>query len=239
MKKFFLVLRSAVFLIGQAITTVFFAITGIFLAPLPYIVRYRYITAWSHFMIWWGKTICGINYQVYGRENLPSTNAIAWCKHQSAWETLFLQVLLPPQSWVLKRELLWIPFFGWGLALLEPIAINRQKTTSLKQLLEQGKKRLQQGRWVVIFPEGTRVPVGENGKCSRSGALLAKDSGYLLVPIAHNAGICWPKNSLIKKPGTISVIIGPALDPKQLSTDELQQQAQQWLEKTMGNMPIA
>ncbi|MFI4937893.1 MAG: lysophospholipid acyltransferase family protein [Candidatus Berkiellales bacterium] len=233
-----LILRSIVFTTGQTIATVFIATLGMLLFAFPYRIRYYVITRWSHFVIWWAKTICGIHYIVKGQENLPAKNAIVLCKHQSAWETLFLQVLLPPQCWVLKRELLWIPFFGWALSLLEPIAIHREKANSaLKQLLEQGKQRLQQGRWVIIFPEGTRVSVGKTGKYSRSGALLAKESGYLAVPIAHNAGVFWPKNAFVKKPGTIELVIGPPIDPTQYSTEEIQQKAQEWIESTVAALP--
>jgi 1-acyl-sn-glycerol-3-phosphate acyltransferase len=234
---FMLMIRSILFFCGQAISAIIICIIGFLIFPFPYIVRYRFITMWSHFVIWWAKIICGIQYQVHGIENLPKENAIVLCKHQSAWETLFLQTLLPPQTWVLKKQLLYIPFFGWGLAMIEPIAIDRNKNSSIKQLLEQGKKRLQQGRWVIIFPEGSRVAVGESRKYSRSGAMLAKESGYKVVPMAHNAGVFWPRNAFLKKPGKIDVVIGPAIDSKALSIDEIQQKAQEWIENTMPSLP--
>ncbi len=232
-------MRSIVFFIGQAISAIVVCLIGFLLFPLPYKVRYHFITLWSHFTIWWVKVACGIDYRVRGLEDLPKDNAVVLCKHQSAWETLFLQVLLPPQTWVLKKQLLQIPFFGWGLAMLEPIAIDRSKSSSIKQLLEQGKKRLQQGRWVIIFPEGSRMAVGETGKYSRSGAVLAKESGYKVVPIAHNAGVFWPRNAFVKKPGTIDLVIGPSIDPANLSAEEIQQKAQQWIENTMKTLPVA
>ncbi|MBS0286492.1 MAG: 1-acyl-sn-glycerol-3-phosphate acyltransferase [Proteobacteria bacterium] len=235
--RLFLMMRSILFFVGQAFMAIFVFLIGFLLFPFPYIVRYRFITLWSHFVIWWAKVICGIHYQVQGKELLPKENGIILCNHQSAWETLFLQTLLPPQTWVLKKQLLTIPFFGWGLAMLEPIAIDRSKSSSIKQLLNQGKKLLSKGRWVIIFPEGQRRAVGENGKFSRSGAVLAKESGYKIVPLAHNAGICWPRNAFIKKPGTICVVIGPYLDPKHLSADEIQQKAQSWIESTMKTLP--
>lgn len=232
-----LMLRSLLFFAGQAVTSIIICLVGFFLFPFPYIVRYRFITLWSHFVIWWAKVVCGIQYQVQGKERLPKENAIILCNHQSAWETLFLQTLLPPQTWVLKKQLLAIPFFGWGLAMLEPIAIDRSKSSSIKQLLNQGQKLLNKGRWVIIFPEGERLAPGENGKFSRSGAVLAKETGYKIVPLAHNAGICWPRNAFIKKPGTISVVIGPLLDPNALSADEIQQKAQSWIQTTMKTLP--
>ncbi len=237
-KTLWLGLRSLIFVCGQAIFAIIIFLLGILLFPFPYIVRYRFITFWSCFTIWWAKIICGIHYQVQGKEHLPKENAIVLCNHQSAWETLFLQVLLPPQTWVLKKQLLIIPFFGWGLAMLEPIAIDRSKSSSIKQLLAQGKKRLRQGRWVIIFPEGSRLAVGETGKFSRSGAVLAKETGYPVVPIAHNAGACWPRNAFIKKPGTVTLVIGPTLNPTQLSADEIKAKAQSWIESTMQTLNI-
>lgn len=232
-----LILRSTLFLLGQILMTVVIATIGILTFPFPYRVRYRVITSWSHFIIWWAKVSCGIHYHIQGQEHLPKQTAIVLCKHQSAWETLFLQTLLPPQTWVLKKQLLQIPFFGWALRFIEPIAIDRNKSSSIKQLIEQGKERLNQGRWVVIFPEGSRIAVGKAGKYSRSGAVLAKESQYLVVPIAHNAGVFWPKKAFLKHPGTIEVVIGPILDPNLLTADELHQQAQNWIETTSQSLP--
>jgi 1-acyl-sn-glycerol-3-phosphate acyltransferase len=232
MKSFNLYLRSFLFFCGQTFASIFFCLGGLLLAPFPFQIRYRFITGFSHFVIWFAKALCGIEYKIQGAENLPQDSAIVLCKHQSAWETLFLQVLLPPQTWVLKKQLLYIPFFGWGLALLEPIAIDRtQKNSALKQLIEQGRKRLKQGRWVVIFPEGSRVPVGEKAKFSRSGVMLAKETGNLIVPISHNAGLFWPKNSFLRKPGTVEVVIGKPLDPKLLTADMLQAETIQFIEE--------
>ncbi len=237
LKHSMLAVRSLLLFIGQALSAILISLIGFLLFPFPYRVRYHFITQWSHFTIWWAKTICGIHYHVEGLENLPKQNAIILCKHQSAWETLFLQTLLPPQTWVLKKQLLQIPFFGWGLSMLEPIAIDRNKSSSVKQLLEQGKQRLQQGRWVIIFPEGSRIAVGHRGKYSRSGAVLAKETGYKVVPIAHNAGVFWPKNAFVKRPGTIRLIIGPTIDPTLFTAEEIQHKTQEWIEKTMKTLP--
>lgn len=232
-----LVLRSLLFLLGQILATIFIASIGILLFAFPYQVRYRFITLWSHFVIWWAKVTCGIRYHIQGKENIPTKNAILLSKHQSAWETVFLQVLLPPQTWVLKKQLLAIPFFGWALKQLEPIAIDRTKSSSVKQLLEQGEMRLKQGRWVIIFPEGSRIAVGQVGKYARSGAMLAKETGYLVVPMAHNAGVFWPRNSFIKKPGTIQVVIGPPIDPTLFTVEEIQEKTKNWIEDTMKTLP--
>lgn len=223
-------------MVGQSLATILIASIGLLLFLMPFKVRYWWITRWSHFVIWWAKMICGIEYKIIGLENLPTKNAIVLSKHQSAWETVFFQTLLPPQTWVLKQELLWIPFFGWALALLEPIAINRKRKSAIKQLQEIGTKRLQQGRWVIIFPEGTRVAPGKKHSYSRSGAALSTASGYPIVPIAHNAGEYWPKNSFIKRPGTISICIGPLLSPKDYSVDELHQRSEAWIENTMNEI---
>lgn len=231
-----LFIRSLIFTIGQGIATIVIASIGLLFFFVPFKLQYWWITRWSHFIVWWAKIICGIHYNIIGMENLPAGNAIILSKHQSAWETIFYQTVLPPQCWVLKRELLMIPFFGWALALLEPIAINRKNKAAIKQLQQVGTKRLQQGRWVVIFPEGTRVAPGETHSYSRSGASLSAASGYPIVPIAHNAGEFWPKNSFIKRPGTITVQIGPALYPAECTLDELHQRSQAWIENTMENI---
>lgn len=223
-------------MVGQSLATILIASIGLLLFLMPFKVRYWWITRWSHFVIWWAKLICGIEYKIIGLENLPTKNAIVLSKHQSAWETVFFQTLLPPQTWVLKQELLWIPFFGWALALLEPIAINRKRKSAIKQLQEIGTKRLQQGRWVIIFPEGTRVAPGKKHSYSRSGAALSAASGYSIVPIAHNAGEYWPKNSFIKQPGTIYVFIGPSLSPQNYSVDELHRHSEEWIENTMSEI---
>ncbi|WP_445971439.1 lysophospholipid acyltransferase family protein [Candidatus Berkiella aquae] len=204
----------------------------------PYAIRYRVITSWSHFIIWWAKIVCGIQYEITGLENLPHKNAVVLCKHQSTWETLFLQTILGQQTWVLKKQLLTIPFFGWALRLIEPIAIDREKSSSIKQLLEQGKTRLQQGRWVVIFPEGSRIAVGKSGRYSRSGAVLAKETGFSVVPIAHNAGVLWPRKAFVKKPGIIHVVIGPEIKADNLTADEIHDKAREWIETTMTSLPV-
>jgi 1-acyl-sn-glycerol-3-phosphate acyltransferase len=208
-----LFLRSLVFIIGMCAFAIFFGVTGLMLAFSTSKLRYKYITLFSLLTIWWAKIICGIRYKIIGAKNIPKQAAIVLCNHQSAWETLFLQILLPKQSWVLKKQLLNIPFFGWGLKLLDPIAIDRKKSSSIKQLTEQGKKRLDDGNWVVLFPQGSRIPVGKSSKYSRSGAGLAIETGYPIVCIAHNAGLFWPKNGFLKYPGTINIIISQAFMP--------------------------
>lgn len=236
MFKIALFFRSLVFVIVQALSAMIIATIALVLFFLPYRWRYRLITSWSWIVIWSARVLCGIRYHVEGLEHLPSSNAIVLCKHQSAWETLFLQTLLPPQTWVLKKELLRIPFFGWAIRLIDPIAIDRKKARMLKEVLDKGTFYLKQGRWVVLFPEGTRVPVGHTGRYAKSGAQLAKHTGYPIVPIAHNAGICWPKGFL-KRPGIIQVRIGPWIDPAPWSLAHLHEHVQTWIEETVRQLP--
>lgn len=231
-----LVLRALIFHIGLIIVVVFINTTALLLIFAPFSWRYRYITFQSHFIIAWAKLIHGIRYQVIGQENLPKTPCVVLCKHQSTWETLFLQKLLPCQSWILKREILWIPFFGWGAALLEPIAINRQDHSKTKYIIKAAINRLKKGRWMVIFPEGTRVAPHEKHPYSKGGAAISIVSGYPVVPIAHNAGFFWPKNSFIKRPGTISVVIGKPIEPGQLKAQELTAIVEKWIEETVESL---
>ncbi len=180
------------------------------------------------------RHVCGIRYQLTGAENIPKTPSIILSKHQSAWETLAFQEIFPPQVWVLKKELLWIPFFGWGLAMTSPIAIDRSaRKKALEQIVEQGKDRLSQGFWIVIFPEGTRIPPGQRGKYRIGGAWLATHTDTLVVPVAHNAGELWGRNSFIKYPGTITVSIGKPIDPAGMEAGELNAQVEAWIENEM------
>lgn len=176
---------------------------------LPYRMHFAIARSWARVLLGLLERLCGLRFEVHGLENLPAGSHIVMCNHTSAWETIAPFVIFPPQVWVLKRELLWIPFVGWGLKLLKPIAINRgEGHRAVNQVVEQGTTRLSQGLWVVIFPEGTRVTAGETRRYGLSGALLATATGKLVVPMAHDAGKFWPRRGFLKKPGTIRVIIG-------------------------------
>ncbi|MEQ1668539.1 MAG: lysophospholipid acyltransferase family protein [Sulfuriferula sp.] len=235
-----MVLRSVAFLLLQLLLTVVFAVLALFTFPFSIFVRYRVITTWNRLIVWLARWVCGIRYQVIGRENLPAAPVIIMAKHQSAWETIALPILLPPMAIVLKRELLRIPFFGWGMAMLTPIAIDRAGgRAALKQITEQGKQRLAAGLGVLIFPEGTRVAHGEVGKYGIGGAWLATHAHSLVVPVAHNAGQCWSKNAFLKRSGLITVSIGPVIDPKGMKPDALNQQVQTWIEQEMARLPDA
>jgi 1-acyl-sn-glycerol-3-phosphate acyltransferase len=235
-----LVARSLLFFAGMAAAAMVFAAVGVLLAPFPYRVRYRFLTEWATLVLWWLKLTCNLDYAVRGREHVPPGPAIIFCKHQSAWETMALQRIFPPQVWLLKRELLWVPFFGWGLALLDPISINRSEgVRSIRQLVDQGTQRLQTGRWVVIFPEGTRVAPGTRGTYHKGGALLAEKSGFPVVPVAHNAGEYWPRRGFLKRPGTIQLVVGPVIDTTGRKAAEINALAEAWIESEMARLGAA
>jgi 1-acyl-sn-glycerol-3-phosphate acyltransferase len=233
-----LVLRSLIFLLLQLLITPLFALLALLTFPLSALTRYRFISLWAKMMLRLLNIVCGIRHEVHGLENLPTEPCVVLCKHQSAWETLALQKIFPPQVWVLKRELLWIPFFGWALALTSPIAIKRSDgKAAMKQLLKQGKQRLQQGFCVVIFPEGTRVPFGQRGKYKIGGALLAESSGVPVVPVAHNAGRLWGRNAFSKHPGLITMSIGAPIPTAGRKADEINAQVEQWIESEIQRLP--
>jgi 1-acyl-sn-glycerol-3-phosphate acyltransferase len=227
-------IRSLTFFLAQLIWTPIFATLVLFTFPLKPHTRYRIATKISNSTLWLLRVICGIRMEVRGAENIPKEPCIVMCKHQSAWETFALQLVFPDQVWVLKRELLWLPFFGWGLALTSPIAIDRSKgKQAMKQLLEQGKTRMQDGFCVVIFPEGTRMPFGVRGKYKIGGAMLGESSGAPVVPVAHNAGKFWGRNSFLKHPGTVVMSIGQPIDPKGLKAEEINRLVEDWIEAEM------
>jgi 1-acyl-sn-glycerol-3-phosphate acyltransferase len=225
-------LRSGAFAAALALVTPFYAMLALATFPLPRMARYRIISGWSRLVILLARTILGIDWRVEGRENLPSRPSVILAKHQSAWETLAFQHIFPPQVHVLKRELLWIPFFGWGLALMSPIAIDRSRgVAALRAIARRGRERLEQGFWVVVFPEGTRVAPGERRDYHVGGAWLAAASGAPIVPVAHNAGLVWPRNAFIKRPGTVTVRIGPAIDTANRDPKIVNQLAESWIEE--------
>ncbi len=224
-------LRSTIWWVGYAVSTIISGIVFLPTALLPFKPRYRLVGSWSRFNIWTLKWICGVNYVIEGKENIPQHAAIVMSKHQSSWETLALSFIFPPQAWVLKQTLLKIPFFGWGLALLEPIAIDRSAGTSaLEQVIEQGRERLDNDVWVVIYPEGTRTPAGTKRRYKQGGSVLATATGYPVVPVAHNAGLLWPREQFNKWPGTVTVRIGPPIESKSKTAEQLNKEVEDWIE---------
>ena len=224
-------LRSTLFAAALIVITPPYALIALCTSVLPRITRYRIISGWSRCVVWLARWICGIRWQIEGLEHLPDRPAVILSKHQSAWETLAFQLIFPPQVYLLKRELLWIPFFGWGLAMMSPIAIDRSRgRAALRQLAARGAERLAQGFWIVVFPEGTRMAPGRRRKYQLGGAWLAARTHAPVVPVAHNAGLRWPRNGFVKRPGLITVRVGPVIDSAGRTAETINQMAETWIE---------
>jgi 1-acyl-sn-glycerol-3-phosphate acyltransferase len=228
-----LLLRSLLFTSFFILWSFLYACFFVLAAPLlPFTRRFALARAYARSVLVVLRWTCRLDYRVEGQENLPAGNHVALIKHASTWETVAQMVLLPPQVWVLKRELTWLPAFGWGLMLLNAIALNRSAGGSaVKSVLEQGKVRLAEGKWIVIFPEGTRMPPGQTRRYGVSGALLAAENGRYVVPVAHDAGYYWPRRGLIKQPGMIRVVIGPPIAAAGRDPREINAEAQAWIER--------
>jgi len=233
-------LRSILYLLFLSLTVILYAFPISILGwVLPYGLISRVGQHWGKVNLWALRWICGLGYHVQGEENLPSSTCIVLCKHQSAWETIALRALLPPENtWVMKHELLWIPFFGWALAVYRPIAIDRTNARrSIQKLLDRGKHWLDKGRWIIIFPEGTRVTSGQRQHYGRGGSMLAQKANYPVLPIAHNAGVFWRRRDIKKYPGKVTLVIGKPLDPTGLSPTEINRRVEEWIEETIAKLP--
>lgn len=228
-------LRAIIYQLFLLITVIPYAFLCLLCAPLPLHWRYKITVGWPRLAVWGAKVILGIRWQVKGWENLPDSGAIILSKHQSAWETLFFPAHLPREAcFVYKRELHRIPFFGWGLALLRMIPIDRARgRDAFEQVIRVGGERIREGRWPLLFPEGTRTKVGTTNRYKMGGALLATRTQTIVIPVAHNAGECWPRNAFIKKPGLITVSFGPPISPEGLSAEEMNAKIQDWIETEM------
>lgn len=223
---------TSFFLLFTFLYAVFFVIVSLF---LPFRARFALARGWARVVLGALKAICRLDYRVEGMENLPAEPSIALVKHSSSWETIAQALLLPPQAWVLKRELTWIPFVGWGIRQLRAIAIDRSAGgAAVRQMIEQGRERLASGMWIVVFPEGTRIAPGETRRYGVGGAAIASETGALVVPVAHNAGYFWPRRGLIKKPGTIRVVIGRPIVTKGRDAREINEEAQRFIEAHAG-----
>ena len=231
-------LRSLLYAIFLIVTVIPYAFACVLWAPLPLHLRYKLTVGWPRLAIWGARVICGIRWQVKGWENLPDGPAVILSKHQSAWETLFFPAYMPREvCFVYKKELHMVPFFGWGLALLRMIAIDRSKgRDAFEQVVAQGRKRMDEGRWPLLFPEGTRVPPGQAGRFKMGGALLASRTGAKVIPVAHNAGEFWRRNAFVKRPGLVTLSIGPAIESQGLPPEELNQKVQDWIEGEMRRL---
>lgn len=229
---------SCAFFAGLVVSTVVFALLAPLTAPFPYRARYRFITRWSRLNLWWLGVTCRLRFVVEGAGNLPPEPAVVLCRHESMWETLALQTLFAPQTWVLKRSLLRVPFFGWGLARLRPIAIDRKAGRgAMRTLVREGGRCLDDGLWVVVFPEGTRVAPGERRRFARGGALLAARTGRPIVPIAHNSGDFWGRRRFVKRAGAIRLAIGPPIGPEEgVGPAELNRRAEDWINAATASL---
>jgi 1-acyl-sn-glycerol-3-phosphate acyltransferase len=235
-------LRSLLFTVLLFVVTAVFGVIVLVAAMLPLKIEQRYAIprAWGRVLTSLAGVVCGLRYTIEGHENLPSRPFISLWKHSSAWETLAQMFVVPPAAWLLKREVTWIPIVGWAVRTYRPIAINRSAGHSaVNQVIAQGRERLASGMGVIVYPEGTRVAPGETRKYGISGALLACETGAPIVPIAHNSGYFWRRRGLLKKPGTIRVVIGPPLDPQGLTPRELNERAQQWIEAKVAEIVAA
>ncbi len=227
-------IRSYLYQANIVITVVPFITLVLLFWPFSFSVRNSVIRQWVHFQIWMLRILCNLSYEVEGKENIPEGGFVLLAKHQSTWETFAFQMIFPPITWVAKRELLWVPWFGWGLAMTDPIMINRRAgKRALDQVIEQGSKRLKQGRCVVIFPEGTRVPAGTRRKYGIGGSILAAKTGFPVLPVAHNAGMFWGRRTPIIQPGVIRLVIGPAINSKGLSAEDIRNRTEDWIETKM------
>ena len=228
-------IRSVLFTTCLFLGTLVYAVVVLALSWLPDKKLYGVARSWSLWHLWLLRVLCGLTFTVEGRENIPAGAHISMWKHSSAWETIAQASIFPPQSWVLKRELMWIPLVGWAVRCLKPIAINRKAGASaVNQVVEQGLQRLKEGLWILVFPEGTRVAAGESRKYGVSGALLASRAGCKIVPVAHSAGYFWPRRGWVKKPGVIQVSIGPAIDAAGRHPRELNEEVRSWIEAKLA-----
>jgi 1-acyl-sn-glycerol-3-phosphate acyltransferase len=231
------VLRSFLFSIALTGLTVVWALVSLCAAPLPYRSRYRVISRWNAAVRWLLRVVVGLDYRLEGAEHIPSTPCIVFSKHESAWETIIFPLVFVPQTWVLKRELLRLPFFGWGLALLDPIAIDRNAgSAALAQVVAQGRERLARGIWVVIFPEGTRVAPGTRRRYKQGGASLAAATGAPVLPVALDSGDYWGRNRFSKFPGVVRVVIGEPIATDGLPAAEINRRAERWIEDTVARL---
>jgi 1-acyl-sn-glycerol-3-phosphate acyltransferase len=229
-------LRSVIYLLWQIVTVVPYAIAtlvaSIFVRGDP---LYWICVQWLRVVVWGAKVFCGIQTRVQGMEHVPDSPIILCPKHQSAWETLAFPTLMPhPLCYVFKRELLWVPFFGWAIGRLDMIHIDRSKRNlAWSKVAEQGKRFMEHGNWVIMFPEGTRIPRGQQGTYKSGASRLAVATNTPILPIAVASARCWPKNSFVKYPGVVDVSIGPPIPVNGRDADELMREVENWIEAEM------
>ncbi|NLJ51805.1 MAG: 1-acyl-sn-glycerol-3-phosphate acyltransferase [Alcaligenaceae bacterium] len=229
-------IRSLIFAICFILTTLVLGPLVLLARPFPFHQRYKFAVQWPRFLIFLAKVILGIRYEVRGKENIPTDRQVIYLiKHQSAYETLFIPWFTPhPVVFVYKKVLEYIPLFGWALASLNNIPIDRGRSSeALRQVLRRGSKRIKEGRSPVLFPEGTRIPVGKKGRYKPGGVRLAMHTNTEIIPVAHNAGKLWPRNSFMKKSGTVTISFGQAIKPGDRSCDDITAELEGWIESEM------
>jgi 1-acyl-sn-glycerol-3-phosphate acyltransferase len=234
-------IRSLIYFILMVVTILLFGLTLSLMGWLmPMSWREAISNAWGRTNLFLQNAVCGLSYTMSGTEHIPAGGAIIMSKHQSSWETIALRGILPcNQAWVLKRELMWVPVFGWALAVLKPIAIDRKAgRKAMKLVVEQGQAALASGRNVIIFPEGTRTAPGEHRRYNVGGGLLAAKTGAPVVPIAHNAGVFWSRRGLKKHPGTIQVVVGEAIATEGRSATDIMAEVEGWIEGIQAELPL-
>ncbi len=225
---------SLSFVSAMFISSVYLSVIGTLLFPFSFNIRYRFINFYSVINLWVLKNLCQIDYRVEGKENIPDETCIIFSKHQSALETMMVQRVFPPLTFVVKKELLWLPFFGWGLRAIDPIAIDRKAgRRAIVEIVKQGIDRLTKGIWIVIYPEGTRSKPGTKLPYKKGGAILATKSEHKVIPVAHTAGEYWPKGFFSRQTGTMVFSIGPAIETKGKTPDEVMREAECWIETKM------
>ncbi len=235
-----LLIRSIIFftllLLITIVLTIPLATIGLL---MPFRARSQIANTWAKIALWMLDKICGLKYEITGWENLPEHSAIIMSKHQSAWETIAMRGLFPPeQAWIMKRELKWVPVFGLAVTAVQSITINRgNKRQAMQDIITQGIERLKQGRLIMIFPEGTRVDPGQRKRYGTGGAILAEKSGYPIIPVAHNAGIFWRRRDIKKYPGTVQMVIGEPIDPNGKTSNEIIAEVEEWIESTVATLP--
>jgi 1-acyl-sn-glycerol-3-phosphate acyltransferase len=224
-------LRALIYYLLLVIIVVPYWVMVMCIGWLPRIPRWKIIAGWPRLAAWLAIYILGIRSEVLGRENIPTDPVVILSKHSSAWETLAYSGIFPPHVYVMKRELMWLPFLGWGLAMFSPIFINRaDRKNALRLTVELGKERLAQGFSIMVYPEGTRIPVGTRGKYKLGGARIAVQTGARVLPVAHNAGLLWPRNSFLKCPGKVTVVIGEPIDSAGHTPEQLMRKVEEWIE---------
>ena len=233
-------LRSTLFFILAVITTSIYGIITVPMAIMSQRIGYACARSWGTQIVMLARVICGMKFEIKGAANMPTVPVVIMAKHQSAWETVAILSLAPRSAWIIKRELVLLPFVGWALASLRSIAIDRKSGKgALEQILEQGKERIAGGLCVVVFPEGTRVAPGARKRYGIGGASLATHTGAPVVPMAHNAGELWRRNAFLKYPGTITLSIGPLISSSGKEPGALTSEVENWIENEMAQLPPA